>query len=112
MVIARALAQEPRILILDEPTSNLDLRNQVEVMEFLRSEARLSGLCVLSAMHDINLVLRYCDKFVVLKDGAVFRWGGPEIIDEDTVEEMYGVKVKMVEMDGVRSCFLTTPKGG
>ncbi|MEJ5186375.1 MAG: ABC transporter ATP-binding protein [Candidatus Geothermincolales bacterium] len=112
VLIARALAQEPRILLLDEPTSNLDLRNQVEVMEILRSEARRSGLCVLSAIHDINLALRYSDKFVVLKGGVVHRWGGPEVVTEEVVEEAYGVKVKIHDVEGVRCCLPVTPGHG
>jgi len=109
VIIARALAQEPRIILLDEPTSNLDLRNQVEMMDILRSEARRSGLCVLSAIHDINLALRYSDKFVILKDGRVHRWGGPEVVTEEAVEEAYGVRVKMVDLDGVRCCLPVAP---
>ncbi|MGQ9703669.1 MAG: ABC transporter ATP-binding protein [Actinomycetota bacterium] len=95
VVIARALAQEPRILLLDEPTNNLDLRNQTEVMEILRAEARSGGICVLVAIHDLNLALRYSDRFIVLKDGAVLRWGGPEVINPETIREAYGVEARV-----------------
>lgn len=108
VVIARALAQEPRILLLDEPTNNLDLRNQTEVMEILRAEARSGGICVLVAIHDLNLALRYSDRFIVLKDGAVLRWGGPEVIDPETIREAYGVEAR-VERFGDR--FLVIPEG-
>ncbi|MGQ9758485.1 MAG: ABC transporter ATP-binding protein [Actinomycetota bacterium] len=95
VVIARALAQEPRILLLDEPTNNLDLRNQTEVMEILRAEAKSGGICVLVAIHDLNLALRYSDRFIVLKDGAVLRWGGPEVINPETIREAYGVEARV-----------------
>lgn len=108
VVIARALAQEPRILLLDEPTNNLDLRNQTEVMEILRAEARSGGLCVLVAIHDLNLALRYSDRFIVLKDGAVLKWGGPEVINPETIREAYGVEAR-VERIGDR--VLVIPEG-
>ncbi len=95
VIIARALAQEPRVLLLDEPTNNLDLRNQTEVMEILRSEAGRGGLSVMVAIHDLNLALRYSDRFIVLKDGAVLRWGGPEVITPDTIREAYGVEARV-----------------
>lgn len=108
VVIARALAQKPRILLLDEPTNNLDLRNQTEMMEILRAEARSGRICVLVAIHDLNLALRYSDRFIVLKDGAVLRWGGPEVIDPETIREAYGVEAR-VERFGDR--VLVIPEG-
>lgn len=105
VIIARALAQEPGILLLDEPTSNLDLRNQMEVMKIVRAETKERGICVLAALHDLNLALRYCDKFIVLKEGTVFRWGGPEVITAETVREAYGVRAR-VELVGDRRMVL------
>lgn len=100
VIIARALAQEPRVLLLDEPTNNLDLRNQTEVMEILRAEADHRGISVLVAIHDLNLALRYSDRFIVLKEGSVLRWGGPEVIDPDTIREAYGVEARVERIGG------------
>jgi iron complex transport system ATP-binding protein len=94
--MARALAQEPQILLLDEPTSNLDIKYQVETMELLREHAR-SGLSVVVAMHDLNMALRYCDRFLMLKEGRVFCYGGREILSADRIREVYGVGVMVKE---------------
>jgi len=71
VIIARALAQEPGIMLLDEPTSNLDLRNQLEVMETVREAVAARGIAALMAVHDLNLALRFSHKFMLLKDGTI-----------------------------------------
>jgi iron complex transport system ATP-binding protein len=95
VMIARALAQEPGIMLLDEPTSNLDLRNQLEVMEILRRAVEERDIAALLAIHDVNLALRFSRKFILLSEGSVFACGGPEVIDEESMEKVYGVKVKV-----------------
>lgn len=102
VMIARAMAQEPGILLLDEPTSNLDLRNQLEVMETLRRVVAERGIAALMAIHDVNLALRFSHKFVLLRGGSVFACGGPEIIDEESMEKVYGVKVEVETRGGMR----------
>lgn len=92
-VIARALAQEPGIMLLDEPTSNLDLRNQLDVMRIVDRAVSERGISALMAIHDVNLALRFSDKFVLLKDGVILDSGGPEVINEANMEEVYGVRV-------------------
>jgi len=94
--IARALVQEPRILILDEPTSSLDLKHQIEVMKLLR-EISHSGITVIMAIHDLNLAFRYADRFVFLKNGNVLANGGDEIITEDNIEKLYEVGIKKID---------------
>lgn len=99
--IARALAQDPQILLMDEPTSNLDIKHQVEIMELLGEHAR-NGLSVMVAMHDLNMALRYCDRFLMLKEGRVFCYGGREVLSADRIREIYGVGVMVKEdQDGV-----------
>lgn len=71
VTIARALAQEPGLLLMDEPTSSLDLKNQIEVMELLASTVANEGLSAVVSMHDINLAFRYADYFLLLKGGTV-----------------------------------------
>ncbi len=90
--VARALAQEPGIMLLDEPTSNLDFRNQLEVMEAVGRSIAERGITALMAIHDVNLALRFSDRFVLLKDGAILACGGPEVITVESVEEVYGVR--------------------
>jgi iron complex transport system ATP-binding protein len=97
--IARALAQEPDVLLLDEPTANLDIRHQVEVMELLK---RLSekGLTVIIAIHDINMALRYATEMMMLKDGHIFANGGKEIVNKANIEALYGIKVNVLHYSG------------
>ncbi|MCF8363351.1 MAG: ABC transporter ATP-binding protein [Prolixibacteraceae bacterium] len=97
--IARALAQEPDILLLDEPTSNLDMQHQLEVLELLKSFTR-KGLTVIIALHDINLAARYSNKMMMLKSGRVFAAGTTEIINETNIENLFGIKVKIIKDDG------------
>ncbi|NJE62265.1 ABC transporter ATP-binding protein [Thermococcus sp. 21S7] len=98
--IARALAQEPRILLMDEPTNNLDIRSQLEVMETARTFAEEGGTSVV-VMHDVNLALRFAGRFVFMKNGRVVADGGREILEPDLFEEVYGVKVMIEEVGGI-----------
>jgi iron complex transport system ATP-binding protein len=96
VIIARALACEPEVLILDEPTSNLDPKYQVEIMELVRRLSR-SGMTVISSMHDLTQVYRYADKVLALKDGRVYACGRPEeVLTEDNLRQIYGVKVRVL----------------
>jgi len=98
--IARALAQEPEILLMDEPTNNLDLKSQLEVMRLARELAR-EGKAVVTVMHDVNLALRFAKRFVFMKDGRKIADGGLEVLSEKLFEEVYGVKVEIGEVRGV-----------
>lgn len=93
--IARALVQEPRILVLDEPTSSLDLKHQIEVMKLLRDISH-QGITVIIAIHDLNLALRYADNFVLLKNGEIISMGGQEVITEENLKTLYDVKISKV----------------
>ncbi len=99
--IARTLAQETDILLLDEPTSNLDLRHQLEVLKIIRSLAEERGCAIIVAMHDLNLAARYSDTIVMLKNGSVHAAGKPDVIlTEQNIREVYGVEVKIVNNNG------------
>jgi iron complex transport system ATP-binding protein len=80
VLLARALAQEPRVLLLDEPTANLDLYHQVALLDVVRRLARETGLAVLAAVHDLQLAALYCDRVVLLADGVVVGQGVPEAV--------------------------------
>lgn len=93
VVIARALAQEPDLLLLDEPTSNLDLRNQLEVLKIIKEVVRDRRMAAIVTMHDLNLALRFADKFLFLKEGSVFAAGGLEVMTPENIEQVYDVPV-------------------
>ena len=97
--IARALAQETEILIMDEPTNNLDLKSQLKVMRLAR-EFSEKGLSVV-VMHDVNLALRFAGRFVFMKNGKIVADGGREILKPSLFREVYGVDVAIEEVRGV-----------
>ena len=90
--VARALAQQPRILLLDEPTSNLDVFHQLKVLDLVRQLVD-EGLTVIAAFHDLNMAARYCDRLVLLARGRVLVQGLPEdILTPRTIETAFGVR--------------------
>ncbi|MFZ7121870.1 MAG: ABC transporter ATP-binding protein [Eubacteriaceae bacterium] len=91
--IARALAQEPDILMFDEPTSNLDLKNQLEVISIIKSIVTEKDISAIVTMHDLNLSIRFADKFLMFKDGKVFASGGMEIMTTENIMQVYSVSV-------------------
>ncbi|MCK9239445.1 ABC transporter ATP-binding protein [Desulfocurvus sp.] len=98
--IARALVQEPAVMLLDEPTSALDLKNQMDVLHTVRDVARGHGVAVVMTMHDLNTALRFGDRFLFLKNGAVFAHCAREEITPTMVEEVYGVAVDLLHHQG------------
>jgi len=98
VLIARALAQEPDILMFDEPTSSLDLKNQLEVINIIKKVVKSKGISAVVTMHDLNLALRFADKFILLKDGKVFAAGGMEIMTSENIEYVYSVHVKVEQL--------------
>jgi len=101
VVIARALAQEPKILLLDEPTSNLDINHQFETMKLIRDLARKEGMIVVIISHDLNLSMRYCDNLILLKEGKVFSSGSPEsVLTKENIRNVYGVEA-MIEYNAI-----------
>lgn len=91
VVVARALAQEPLFLLLDEPTAHLDIQHQLEVMELVSSLAA-SGLGVAVALHDFSLASRFCHRLVLLKDGGIFKEGAPkDVMTTENIKQVFGV---------------------
>ncbi len=90
VLIARALAQEPEVLVLDEPTTFLDIKHRVEVLELLRRLARTKGITVIASLHDVSLALRMCDTIVFVKNGRIVAMGPPEeIAYSGVIEKLY-----------------------
>jgi iron complex transport system ATP-binding protein len=93
-MIARALAQMPQVLLLDEPTAFLDLQHQIEICTIVRRLNEERGLTVVLVSHDLNLASQYCDRILMLKAGALFRFGSPdEVIDVNVLRAVYGCDV-------------------
>jgi iron complex transport system ATP-binding protein len=98
VLIAMTLAKEPPILLLDEPTSNLDLKHQLEVMDILKRLVKEQKLTVVMAIHDLNLALQYADKVVMMKTGKVVAHGSPlTVFTKENIQEVFGVEVEIVD---------------
>jgi iron complex transport system ATP-binding protein len=100
VMIARALAQEPEVLLLDEPTSSLDLRSQLDVMNLLIETVRNRRISLVVAMHDLAMALRFADLFLFLKHGSVHAAVSRAGITAEMIASVYGVRVLLGEMDG------------
>ena len=96
VLLARALAQEPAVLLLDEPTTHLDLRHQVGIYDVVHDLGRRGGVAVLSVLHDLNLAALYCDRLLLLAGGRVVRQGPPaEVLDAETLRRAYATDVRV-----------------
>jgi iron complex transport system ATP-binding protein len=94
VMLARALAQRPRLLVLDEPTAHLDLRHQVECVGLLRRLNRQTGLGIVLVSHDLNMAAELCDRLLLLHRGAAVAVGPPEaVLTEATLEAVYGCRI-------------------
>jgi iron complex transport system ATP-binding protein len=93
VIVARALAQQPKLLLLDEPTSSLDIRHQLEILCILKSLTQSKERSVIVTMHDLNLASRFSDIMLLLKKGEIYAAGSPEkVLTEANIETVYGVK--------------------
>ncbi|MFC1870461.1 heme ABC transporter ATP-binding protein [Chloroflexota bacterium] len=94
LTIARALAQEPKIILLDEPTAHLDINYQIETLSLVRRLCLEQMLAVVTALHDLNLAAQYCDRLVMLSKGQIYCHGTPrEVINSQAIREVYGAEV-------------------
>jgi len=91
VVIARALAQQTQSILLDEPTANLDISRQIEILDLIKGQCQINKLAVMVAMHDLNLAVHYCDRLLLINNGKIHAEGTPtEVINAKNLEEVYG----------------------
>lgn len=98
--IARALVQETDIILLDEPTSSLDMKNQAEILGIIKHIVKEHQVAVVMTMHDLNTALRYADKYIFLQKGAIFNTGKVQQISPCMVESVYGIPVDILHHNG------------
>ena len=99
IAIARAMAQEPKLMVFDEPTGNLDIANEHLIIEEARKLAREKNIAILSSLHDLNQALYFGDKFFLMKEGRVKYAGGKEIITEEVIRDVFDIDVKIVTIN-------------
>lgn len=100
VVLARALAQQPQYLLLDEPTSSLDPKNQHEMLHLVKDISRENNIGVVMVIHDLSHAARYCDRFLFLRDSKVYAYGGPEVLTPENIRAVYGMEVDILEYKG------------
>ncbi len=99
--IARALVQEPDIIILDEPTNSLDVKNQHRILSAIQDIVQTHPMAAVMTVHDINLSVRYSNKFILMKERTIYAAGGREVITPEHMYEIYGVEMDVEEFNGV-----------
>ena len=101
VMLARALVQQPKVMLLDEPTSTLDPKNQYEMMKLVRQVADEKNITVLVVIHDLSLAMRFCDKFLLMKDGRVFDYGDKSVLTDGNIYPVYGMHAYIEKLHGV-----------
>lgn len=111
VLVARALAQDPKIIILDEPTSSLDLYNQLFILEIIKEMGQKENLAVIMTIHDLNLASMFCDKLLMLKSGKVFAYGKTDnVLTEENIKTVYNVQTAVSIADGCKHIRLVRGK--
>ncbi len=101
VMIARGIVQEPKVLLLDEPTSNLDIKHQIEVTRILRELSQNKGILVIMISHDLNIAAKYSDHMIMMSEGRIFDVGTPgEVLTADNVKAVYDVDCRVIDDSG------------
>ena len=112
VMLARGLAQDPEILLLDEPTSNLDIRHQLEVTSILKELSSNRDMLIIMISHDINIASKFSDMMIMLKDGSIYAAGSPgEVVTEENIRQVYGVDSEITDSHGRPHVILDMPVG-
>ena len=111
IAIARAIAQEPQLMVFDEPTGNLDIANEQLILREAKKLARQKGISILSSLHDLNQALNFGDKFFFMKDGAVKYAGGRECFTREILRDIYDIDVTVTQIDGRTVILENLPEG-
>ena len=111
-ILAMALVQEPKLLLLDEPTAHLDINHQVEILDLVKGLNREQGITVIGAMHDLNLAALYFDRLILLKEGRILADGPPsDVLTEGTIKEVFAASVQVIQHPSMKAPhILITPK--
>lgn len=105
-LIARALAQEPEVILLDEPTNNLDIKHQLEVLQIIKSISEQRGSSFIMVIHDLNLAARFSDRLVLLNEGEIFSEGtAEEVLTEENIKKVYEVE-SIIQNTHIGRCIL------
>lgn len=105
--IARAIAQEPKVILLDEPTSNLDMKHQVDILKLLKRKVQENNIAAVMTVHDLNLAGMFCDQVLMLKDQQTYAYGRcSDVITEANIRMVYGVKTEVHEKMGKQHVLL------
>lgn len=101
VMLARGLVRTPEIVLLDEPTSNLDIKHQIQVTKTLSELPRTKGMMVIMISHDINITAKYADRIILISDGKVYADGTPlEVLTKENIREVYDVEADVLEIEG------------
>ena len=103
VMLARALAQQPKLLILDEPTNNLDMKSQHLMLELVKDIVEKQNICAIEVLHDINHAVRYCNKFIFLKDKKIFTKCDKEGVTEEVIKQVFDMDVKIFYINGQKT---------
>lgn len=101
VMLARGLVQEPKAILLDEPTANLDIKHQYGVTKILKSISHDKGMLVVMICHDLNIAAKYADRIILMSEGTIYAVGAPsEVITEDNIRRVYGVECRVIDDNG------------
>lgn len=104
VILARAIAQDTKILILDEPTSNIDIKNQIEILDTIKKLQLDKKITIIAVFHDINIGIRYSDKIIFMKNKTIYKAGSiKDVITEKNIKEVYDIEMEIIKVDDKRS---------
>lgn len=100
VLIARAFAQSPNVLLLDEPVNHLDPKNQIEILNILKRLTKSLNLTTIIVLHDLNLAIQFADYFIFMKNGEIYASGDSAMIEPSLIKDVYDIEAKIIEING------------